>query len=368
MMFRSLLLLTALVPAGAMELPPLPADAVSVMEETWEKGIDPARWYVMRRHWGHGHHGVVPDNVNVVEETGADGKTRKILVCKAHGDKYEGPVRGLWNRPERVGGVIASKEFFASGRFEVEMRVGGTEKTDEGPADPARPIGTIPAIWLYAGWNTKVPEEVSKNYVDSNPFYQPYLQEWGPGNAFYWSEIDFPELGKQGDFDHGLYNTFLNKQNDSRTFPVKVADGKFHTYTTEWRTGLTELKDVRDDQVIEHAGFWWIRDLEVPFGSYWGCPLKKLGPDRYAVYLGKVARHWIDGKFAGENTELVPSIAAQLSLGVWLPDWAGPAPWETSQVAFGTIRVWQYHDEGDVRGFLTNDQPDNIGADGNLLQ
>jgi hypothetical protein len=204
--------------------------------------------------------------------------------------------------------------------------------------------------------------------VEDNPLYQPYLQEWGPGNAFYWSEIDFPELGKQGDFDHGLYNTFLNKKHDSRTFAVKVADGKFHTYTTEWRTHLVVLEDLKDSQTLEHAGFWWVRDLQYPWDRYWGNPLKKLGPDRYAVHHGRIARHWVDGKFVGENTVFVPSIAAQLSLGVWLPDWAGPAPWTKSRVSFGTVRIWQYRDEGDVRGLLTNDQPDNIAADGDLIR
>lgn len=350
------------------EVPPLAEGAKLAMDEDWSQGINPAKWYVMRRHWGNGHHGVVPENVRVETERCDDGVSRQVLVCEAHGEQYDGPVKGLGKRGDRVGGVIASKSFYASGRFEVTMRVGGTEPLAGGPSDPTRPIGTIPAIWVYAGWNTRVRPELADGFTTENPFYHPYLQEWARGNAFYWSELDFPELGKQGDFDHGLYNTFLNKQKDSRTFPVKVADGKFHTYTTEWRTILVDLPDLRDDQVAAHAGFWWVRDLKVPFGGYWGNPLKKLGPNRYAVYQGQSAKHWIDGVFVGENTKFIPCIAAQLSLGVWLPDWAGPAPWKTSKVSFSRIRIWQYHDEGDVRGLLTNDQPDNIAPDGSLLK
>jgi hypothetical protein len=309
----------------------------------------------------------VPENVRVAKERAEDGSFRNVLVCEAHGDRYDGPVKGLNNRGDRVGGVVVSKAFFASGRFEASMRVGDTDKNDASPENPTRPIGTIPAIWVYAGWNTRVKPELADNYVSENPFYQPYLQEWGRGNAFYWSELDFPELGKKGDFDHGLYNTFMSKQKDSITYPVNVADGRFHTYTTEWRTTLIAMKDLRDDQVKEHEGFWWVRDLKVPFGSYWGNPLKKLGPNQYATYQGLIARHWIDEKFVGENTKFVPCIAAQLSLGVWLPDWAGPAPWKTSRVSFAGIRVWQYNDEGDVKGLLTNDQADNIGTDGKRL-
>jgi hypothetical protein len=347
------------------ELPPLKQGAELVLDEDWSQGIVPTKWYVMRRRWGNGNHGVVPENVRIEKERGVDGEMRNVLVCDAHGEHYEGPVKGLWNRGDRVGGVIASKAFFASGRFEVSMRVGGKEKVEGGPEDPTRPIGTIPAIWVYAGWNTRVKPELAGGYVAENPMYQPYLQEWGRGNAFYWSELDFPELGKKGDFDHGLYNTFLSKKTDSITYPVKVADGGFHTYTTEWRTTLVEMKGLRDEQVIEHAGFWWVRDLKVSFGSYWGNPLRKLDPNRYATCQGLIARHWIDGEFVGENTKFVPCIAAQLSLGVWLPDWAGPAPWKASKVSFGRVRVWQYGDEGDVKGLLTNDQPDNIAKDGN---
>jgi hypothetical protein len=352
---------------SAAELPPLKQDAQLALDEDWSQGINPEKWYVMRRHWGNGHHGVVPENVRMGQEHGENGVARNILVCEAHGDQYDGPVKGFRNRGNRVGGVIVSKAFFASGRFEVTMRVGGTEKLDGGPDDPARPIGTIPAIWVYAGWSTRVKPELADSYVAENPMYQPYLQEWGRGNAFYWSELDFPELGKKGDFDHGLYNTFLAKQTDSITYPVNVADGRFHTYTTEWRTTLIAMKDLRDDQVAEHGQFWWVRDLKVPFGSYWGNPLKRRGPDQYATCQGLIARHWIDGKFIGENTKFVPCIAAQLSLGVWLPDWAGPAPWKVSRVGFGRIRVWQYGDEGDVKGLLTNDQPDNIAKDGSRL-
>lgn len=352
----------------AEDPPPVKDSRQPVFEENWSHGIDPARWYVMRRHWGNGHHGVVPENVRVEQEPDAQGKTRSVLVCEAHGERYQGPVKGLWNRGDRVGGVIVSKGFFASGCFEVSMRVGSAKKTGGGPEDPTRPIGTIPAIWIYAGWNTRVKPELADGYVAENPLYQPYLQEWGRGNAFYWSELDFPELGKKGDFDHGLYNTFLHKKTDSRTAPVSVADGRFHTYTTEWRTTLAELPGLRDDQVLEHDGRFWVRDLKVPFHTYWGNPLKKLGPNRYAVHQGLEARHWVDGKLVCENRKFVPCIAAQLSLGVWLPDWAGPAPWQTSQVTFGPVRIWQYNDEGDVKGLLKNDQPNNIGKDGDLLK
>src|SRR5262249_25112854 len=150
--------------------PPLPEAAKLVMKEDWASGqIDPSRWYVMRRHWGNGNHGVVPENVRVAEEKSDEGKNRHVLVCAAHGEAYDGPVTGLWGKRERVGGVIASKAFFASGRFEVEMRIGSSVAQAGGPANPAEAAGAIPAIWLYAGRNVRVPAAESENYVEREP-------------------------------------------------------------------------------------------------------------------------------------------------------------------------------------------------------
>ena len=99
--------------------------------------------------------------------------------------------------------------------------------------------------------------------------------------------MDFPEFGKKGEFNRALYNTFCQNHHHPEFFDVRMAvDGRYHTYTTEWRTRLEELKGITDSQVAAFRGFWWVRDKAVPFGKYLGNPLKKLGPNRYAVYRG----------------------------------------------------------------------------------
>src|SRR5262245_41418673 len=109
---RKSLFLTAVVlriftcVAPAADLPPLKDGAKLALEEDWSQGIRAEKWYVLRRHWGDGHHGVVPENVRVQQETDGSGRSRSVLVCEAHGDRYEGPVKGLYNRADRVGGVI----------------------------------------------------------------------------------------------------------------------------------------------------------------------------------------------------------------------------------------------------------------------
>ncbi len=125
---------------------PMPPKARLAFSEDWSGGrIDPARWYVLRKKWGRGNNGVVSENVRIEPDT-VDGRTRPVLICEAHGDAYDGPVAGHGGRKTRVGGVIVSKPFFASGRFEIVMKIGSEKPHEGGPADPRRPCGAVPAL------------------------------------------------------------------------------------------------------------------------------------------------------------------------------------------------------------------------------
>ena len=353
-----MLLLLAL----ALQVDPLPPKARVAFTEDWAAGSPaPDRWYVLRKKWGNGNHGVVPENVRV-EKDADSGKN--ALVCEAHGDLYDGAVGGLWGKKARVGGVAVTKQFFGSGRFEVAMKIGSTSKSDGGPDDPRAPKGTVPAIWTYAYRWVEVGPKPLPDFLASSPLYNPHLKAYGIGANEYWSELDFPEFGKAGDFARAMYNTFCQDRHEPKMMDVGgAADGRWHVYTTDWRTAL-EPFDVKDAQVAEAEGFFWIKDKAIKFDRYLGNPLKKLGPDRYALHRGTIARHWIDGRKVAENDLFVPCMAAQLNLGVWLPDWAGPAPWKSARIAFGPVKIWQFDDEGDVRGILTRDINDNFDLQG----
>lgn len=363
----SILLLYFGIPLFADEqVPPLPESARLVLEEDWSSGrIEPERWYVPRKKWGQGNHGVVPENVQILPDK-VDQEEKNVLVCVAHGDEYEGPVIGLDGNTDRVGGLIVSQAYFASGRFEVRMKIGTPEAYAGGPDDPLRPAGCVPAVWTYGYRYVK---GRSKDQFDSDfPLYNPHMPAYGGAANEYWSEIDFPEFGKEGNFDKAMYNTFLQNRHDSRLFDVSsVFDGKYHTLVTQWRTHLRELPEIKDEHVIAADGFWWIQDKSVPFEEYLGNPLKRLGKDRYALYEGAEANHWIDGKLVARNDKWVPAMAAQLNLGVWLPNWAGPARWKKAEVRFASVRVWQFDDEGDVRGVLSGNLQDNFDKAGRPL-
>jgi hypothetical protein len=349
----------------AMEAPPpVPAKARLVMDESWATGtVDGRHWYLPRRKWGDGNHGVSPENVRVVRDR-VGLQEQNVLECEAHGDHYDGPVRGHGGRSDRVGAMIVSRDFFASGRFEVVMKIGSTAAHPGGPTDPRKPAGTVPAIWTYAYRYVEVPREQMYRFSATMPLYNPLMRCYGGPINEYWSEIDFPEFSKAGRFDRPMYNTFCQNRHESREFDLATADGQYHTYVTEWRTRLMPIADVTDEQVVERDGLWWVQDKGIAFERYLGNPLKRLGKDQYAVFAGDRVDHWVDGRKVGENTRFVPSMAAQLTLGIWLPTWAGTAPWKTSGVRFASVKVWQYDDAGDVRNVLTENVPDNFDASG----
>ena len=245
------------------------------------------------------------------------------------------------------------------------MKIGSTMPTPGGPKDPSRPIGMVPAIWTYSCRWPQAGKADPASFHRDNPMYNPHMNHRGWGSNEYWSEIDFPEFGKNQDLETGLYNTFLNRFHKSRTFSTKAGiDGQYHTYTTLWRTHLVPMEGVRDDQFVEYDGYWWIQDKSIPFGTYRGNPLKRLGKDRYALCTGKEATHFIDGEYVGRNETFVPSMAAQLNIGAWFPGWGGAAPWSESSISIASVKVWQFDDPGDVRGILVDDIGSNMDEQG----
>jgi hypothetical protein len=78
--------------------------------------------------------------------------------------------------------------------------------------------------------------------------------------------------------------------------------------------------------------------------------------------------YWLDGKPLGQSDKLIPALAAQLNLGIWLPKWAGPAAWKVSRARIASVKVWQCHDPGDAPGILTNDITNSFDNEGKPLK
>src|SRR3954469_24548118 len=146
-------------PSPDNPLAPPPDTARVAFTEDWSSGrIEPAKWYLLRKRWGEGNNGVVPENVRVDRDK-VGGREKNVLVCEAHGDRYDGTVIGEGGRKQRVGGGVVSKPYFASGRFEIVMKLGSTRREEGAPEDPTSPAGCVPAIWTYAYRFARVPRD-----------------------------------------------------------------------------------------------------------------------------------------------------------------------------------------------------------------
>jgi hypothetical protein len=200
-----------------------PAPPVGELIENFEDStgntLSNSKWLVVKKEWGNGNvaynNGVVPENLELL----CDGGMR----FHGHGDLYNGPINGvaniLGNGKVRVGACIATKDYYASGRYEVVAKV---------------TPGMINAFWTF-------------HYIED-----PNFQNGGMKN----SEIDweFPSnlyTGNKHTITDGLCNTWgglcdgvgLTTSGISYKENLNVVDASqdFHTYTIEWHTGDSNI-------------------------------------------------------------------------------------------------------------------------------
>jgi beta-glucanase (GH16 family) len=210
------------------------------VDEFNEASLDAAKWLVAFRQWSDEDcGGVVPENVSVRDGT---------VIFEAHGNRYTGPVRGIRrDRSDRadgrrVGGAVATRNRFASGRYEVRAKV-------------APAFGVCSAFWTF------------------------HYEERDKGEPIN-HEIDIELPGRPAkpfqdfSFEWALCNTFLTPErkvtSDHVRLPGRQDDGRFHTYRFDWHTGSpTQKKRVEfyvDDTLVrtietnvpDRAGRFWV--------------------------------------------------------------------------------------------------------------
>ncbi|MCB1264615.1 MAG: cadherin-like domain-containing protein [Mycobacterium sp.] len=264
---------------------PYPSPQPELFDD-FDNGIDPQRWLIADKAWGGDNGGVVPANVAV-----ADG----VVHLSAHGDDYTGDVLGHGGRTTRVGAVIVTRDYYASGRYEVRARV-------------PQVLGAATAFWSF-------------HYIEYSPTQPEY---WTEANRIRNSEIDweFPTARDDGSpndpvtFDHARANTwggeFGGEGGNVSLRPdigELVADGEFHTYAYDWWAG--------GDGVAPYVA-WSIDGVEV------------------ARYTGE--------PFGQDN---VPHRASRFWIGIWFPasgyrdqvGWAGNPDFDTTSLDIDWVRI-----------------------------
>ncbi len=250
-------------------------------------------WLIAHRQWGGigVNGGVVPKNVAV-----EDGH----LVLTGLGKFYEGPVLGInkYGIPRthgrRIGGAIATRQYFASGRYEVRARV-------------APHFGVCSAVSSMH----------YREFYPGSPQYVPSPE--APGKPYIINhEIDIELPGRPAKlafddvaFDYGLFNTWCGQREDqfNDTY-LKIGqhqdDGDFHVYRYEWHTG----DDSGDN------------------------------PPRVEFF--------VDDRQIYTSREHIPDAAARFWLQLWFPDrWAGEPYFDETQMFVDWVRITPYGDAND---------------------
>ena len=191
------------------------------------KSLDSDKWLVAYKNWGgkvteNGvkvdyNGGVIPQNISVKNEN---------LILTGNGNLYNGDLKGI-NKDgsersdgKRTGAAIATKEYFASGSYEVRAKI-------------SPEFGACSAIWTFE-----------------------YEEDWDTGKITN-HEIDIEMPGrpksaiKNQNFQYALCNTWIG-ENDGEyktgytDIGVNQADGNFHKYRFDWHTG-DENEEARVD-------------------------------------------------------------------------------------------------------------------------
>lgn len=265
--------------------------------------LNPALWYKVRKNWGgqiNGtatsyNGGVLPENVSV-----GGG----YLYLEGHGDHYTGPLLGINKNGttradgKKVGAAIASTEYFGSGTYEVRMKV-------------LPHFGAVSTIWTF---HYQEHDEGSPEYVANN------------GSGDYWisnHEIDIEMPGRPAapasniSFNYALFNTWRGERESPAEYVtgytntgINNADGNFHVYKFEWRTGSAPN---RNDSYVR-------------------------------FYVDGVLKRTLTG-----NAAFVPFKKGRLWLANWFArDWAGVANFDTSAMVVDYVRFTAANDPNDV--------------------
>ena len=199
---------------------PLSADAAEntgdvFYEDFSGSSLDTDKWLIAEKNWGGTvtsggvtedyNGGVIPENVSV-----RDGK----LILTGLGNDYEGELRGIARDKsrradgKRCGGAIATKDYFASGSYEIRARI-------------SPELGCCSAMWTF---------EYEENYSDG-----------GLEVINHEIDIEFPGRDSNNDLSlsHALCTTWVTEEdyNSKSVYCSDQADGEFHTYRFDWHTG-----------------------------------------------------------------------------------------------------------------------------------
>ena len=296
-----------------------PTSTTEVFFDDFSDGtLDPKDWLVSTKAWGGDNGGVAPENVQLVEDVD-DGEPIIALRLEAHGDQYTGDL--VHNgRSTRVGAAIATRRYYASGRYEVRARI-------------APEYGTCTAFWPFhyidhrmgeAGYwhepnprrNTEIdwefPTDLAGADTGNFSFTKARTNSWGG------------QFGGEGGEHKGRIE-LTDESGAPLDLAIEALDGRYHTFTIEWRSG----SDLGDESIT--------RD--------------EVGSVRWLID-GRLVDELHDVDFGQGN---VPFRAARFWLGTWFPSagyagdvgWTGNPEFDTTAAHIAWVRITPFDESRD---------------------
>ncbi|KAA8484958.1 glycosyl hydrolase family 16 [Arcticibacter tournemirensis] len=237
--------------------------AAGIFYDKFEGTFDDTKWEKLNQIWGqpsntaHQHGGVIKENVYL---------KNGFAVMRALGDQYSGTLRGAGGQSKRLGGVAKSKQRFASGRYEIKMRVLQTPD-----------MGVLSAAWTF--WYKQItavsnPEAYQKAVTAGN------IPDNGTITLNHEIDIEIKGVNLGSPL---LTNWIGEKAGEYESKAIALAkelnDNSFHIYRWDWHTG---------------------GNGQTPRVEY-----------------------YIDNKLLHTSTVKVPYLASYIYIGNWFAWWAG---------------------------------------------
>ena len=252
-----------------------PAPQLETLETNFNNGLDPDDWLISTKTWGGDNGGVSPLNVDIVDDLD-NGLPIKALRLQANGDLYDGDIQH-YGRSTRVGSAIATRQYFASGRYTVRAKV-------------APELGAVTAFWPFhyidyqkgeAGyWHEPNPRRNTE--IDWE--FPTDLQGTGEEQAAQYgidpTEIAFTnartnswggQFGGEGG-EHKGRRVLIDSEGEVVDLAQDSLDGIYHDYTIEWHSG-SDLGDEGDTRDEIGCVRWYFNDIlideldDVAFGQ-----------------------------------------------------------------------------------------------------
>ncbi|PRP85589.1 putative glycosyl hydrolase [Planoprotostelium fungivorum] len=321
-------------------------------------GLSPSVWKIGKKVWGGyadqaktipSSGGVVPENVKVVKRNKAAASGSKYyLRLEAHGNKYQGNVYGIDFEGERrtdeegkkrVGAVIATQDYFASGAYEVRAKL-----TRYAP-DQHHGGGVCNAFWTFS----------YQSFPQGDPQWKDTPESHG-GDYVKNHEIDI-EIpgGRKISFNYSLLTYWQGVNGDSRgKKPYGLYQGQQHGYDEFISIQKDNGKDLRRSSLTGPDGRTGWHVFRFEWHTVNGTRHIRYVFDGVEVHDSKN-----DDKLKGPlgtgttGDFYVPFVGSRFWLGVWFPysfqnHWTGEPEFDVDAMLVDYVKIEPYNEAGDV--------------------